>query len=275
MSTGRTSSRRADHVPDEASRAVRSFDVGALYAALDDKRTQSGPQLARGGQPTVGALVRPERPPQRPSDQPLHLDEHGQESENLVPTRPVHAPVARSGLPRVFSSDGAGSRRSRTTTTTTSAFALPAAGPDRRLRWALKLLYASMDEKRRQDGLTWPASGGHAGLQPEPTHGPAHGEVRHRHGPRHADCAVARPTRRRLRLPGQMVNRRTSVRRRRGAAAGRGRALPQPRPDRPAHAVGHRGRPGGQDQLAQRGAHHRPMGERRPGSRPRQWRRAR
>jgi plasmid maintenance system antidote protein VapI len=29
------------------------------------------------------------------------------------------------------------------------------AGPDRRLRWALKLLYASMDEKRRQDGLTW------------------------------------------------------------------------------------------------------------------------
>jgi len=36
-------------------------------------------------------------------------------------------------------------------------FALPAAGPDRRLRWALKLLYASMDEKRRQDGLTWPA----------------------------------------------------------------------------------------------------------------------
>jgi hypothetical protein len=35
-------------------------------------------------------------------------------------------------------------------------FALPAAGPDRRLRWSLKLLWATMDEKRRQEGLTWP-----------------------------------------------------------------------------------------------------------------------
>lgn len=34
-------------------------------------------------------------------------------------------------------------------------FALPAGGADRRLRWALKLLWASMDEKRRQDDLTW------------------------------------------------------------------------------------------------------------------------
>ena len=34
-------------------------------------------------------------------------------------------------------------------------FALPPAGPDRRLRWSLKLLWAAMDEKRRQQGLTW------------------------------------------------------------------------------------------------------------------------
>lgn len=33
-------------------------------------------------------------------------------------------------------------------------FALPCAGPDRRLRWALKLLWATMDEKRREDNLT-------------------------------------------------------------------------------------------------------------------------
>ena len=38
-------------------------------------------------------------------------------------------------------------------------FALPGAGPDRRLRWALRLLSASMDEKRRQDGLTWELTG--------------------------------------------------------------------------------------------------------------------
>jgi hypothetical protein len=36
-------------------------------------------------------------------------------------------------------------------------FDLPQAGPDRRLRWSLKLLYAAMDEKRRQEGLTWRA----------------------------------------------------------------------------------------------------------------------
>jgi hypothetical protein len=34
-------------------------------------------------------------------------------------------------------------------------FALPGAGPDRRLRWSLKLVYAAMDEKRREQGLTW------------------------------------------------------------------------------------------------------------------------
>jgi hypothetical protein len=34
-------------------------------------------------------------------------------------------------------------------------FALPAAGPDRRLRWALKSLYAVMDEKRTAKGTTW------------------------------------------------------------------------------------------------------------------------
>lgn len=34
-------------------------------------------------------------------------------------------------------------------------FSLPLAGPDRRLRWSLKLLWASMDERRRSEGLTW------------------------------------------------------------------------------------------------------------------------
>jgi hypothetical protein len=39
-------------------------------------------------------------------------------------------------------------------------------GPDRRLRWSLKLLYASMDEKRRLDGLTWSALAGILGCSP-------------------------------------------------------------------------------------------------------------
>jgi enterochelin esterase-like enzyme len=34
-------------------------------------------------------------------------------------------------------------------------FALPRAGPDQRLRWNLKLLWATTDQKRRQENLTW------------------------------------------------------------------------------------------------------------------------
>jgi len=44
--------------------------------------------------------------------------------------------------------------------------ALPVAGPDRRLRWSLKLLYASMDERRRQEGLSWPALAAILGCSP-------------------------------------------------------------------------------------------------------------
>jgi hypothetical protein len=45
-------------------------------------------------------------------------------------------------------------------------FALPQVGPDRRLRWKLKLLYAAMDEKRREEGLTWPALAALLGCSP-------------------------------------------------------------------------------------------------------------
>jgi hypothetical protein len=45
-------------------------------------------------------------------------------------------------------------------------FALPRAGADRRLRWSLKLLWAAMDEKRRQDGLTWRQLAGLLGCTP-------------------------------------------------------------------------------------------------------------
>jgi len=34
--------------------------------------------------------------------------------------------------------------------------ALPAAGPDKRLRWNLAALYEALDARRRQRGMTWP-----------------------------------------------------------------------------------------------------------------------
>lgn len=36
-------------------------------------------------------------------------------------------------------------------------YELPEAGADRRLRWSLKLVLGVMDERRRQQGLTWSA----------------------------------------------------------------------------------------------------------------------
>ena len=50
-------------------------------------------------------------------------------------------------------------------------FNLPAAGQDHRLRWALKLLYAALDEKRRQEGSTWIALA--AALSCSPASSPA------------------------------------------------------------------------------------------------------
>jgi hypothetical protein len=103
-------------------------------------------QLAGRGQPDVGAVLRSERPPPGSSDQSRPFDQHGQDPADLVPARPVHAAMGRT--PESFLPGATGDHQ---------RFALPGAGPDRRLRWALKLLYASMDEKRGQDGLTWPA----------------------------------------------------------------------------------------------------------------------
>jgi hypothetical protein len=49
---------------------------------------------------------------------------------------------------------------------TDDRFNLPAAGQDQRLRWALKLLYVALDEKRRQESLTWVALAAALGCSP-------------------------------------------------------------------------------------------------------------
>lgn len=43
---------------------------------------------------------------------------------------------------------------------------LPAAGPDKRLRWDLSLLHAALDGDRREQGLTWAALGRELGCTP-------------------------------------------------------------------------------------------------------------
>ncbi len=132
---------------DDDKQAWRPFDAGALYAALDEERTRlaiSWPAVAEQLWALSSALN------DRRRDHPISpstLTNMGKTSR----TSCQHALFMLRWLGRSPESflEGATSDDER--------FALPAAGPDRRLRWALKRLYASMDEKRRRDGLTWPA----------------------------------------------------------------------------------------------------------------------
>ncbi len=133
---------------------LRRFDAGALYAALNDKRTQSGlswkgvaDQLweqsselngRRNDHPISPATLT------KMADKPRTSCQHalfmlrwlGRTPESFL-----------KGASAVDGSDSDSEER----------FALPAVGPDRRLRWALKLLYAAMDEERRRQELTWGA----------------------------------------------------------------------------------------------------------------------
>ena len=130
-------------MPDQA---VRPFDVSALYAALDDRRTTldiSWPRVAKQIWELSSDLN------DRRRDHPISPST----LKNMAKNPRIscqHALFTIRWLGRTPESFLTGA------TGDDERFALPVAGPDRRLRWALKLLYASMDEKRRRDGLTWP-----------------------------------------------------------------------------------------------------------------------
>jgi hypothetical protein len=131
-------------MPDQA---VRPFDVSALYAALDDRRTTldiSWPRVAKQIWELSSDLN------DRRRDHPISPSTLTNMAQNPR-TSCQHALFMLRWLGRTPESFLTGA------TGDDERFALPVAGPDRRLRWALKLLYASMDEKRRQDGLTWRA----------------------------------------------------------------------------------------------------------------------
>ena len=127
--------------------AIRPFDIAALYSALDDKRTELGlswQTVAKRLWELSSNLN------DRRRDHPISPSTLTNMAKNPR-TSCQHALFMLRWLGRTPESFLKGA------TYDDERCALPAAGPDRRLRWALKLLYASMDEKRRQDGLTWPA----------------------------------------------------------------------------------------------------------------------
>jgi hypothetical protein len=132
------------------------FDAGALYAALDEKRTRLG--ISWQGVADQLWELSPELNARR-NDHPI-----SPATLTKMRTKPrtscQHALFMLRWLertPESFLKGARGTSPDDHLDHGAERFALPEAGPDRRLRWALKLLYASMDEKRRQDGLTWPA----------------------------------------------------------------------------------------------------------------------
>lgn len=125
--------------------AIRRFDGSALYLALDSRRSESGlswKQVADQLWQLSSELN------ERRHDHPISPS-----TLTSMSTKPrtscQHALFMLRWLQRTPESflEGGGDDDPR--------FALPLAGPDRRLRWSLKLLWATMDEKRRQEALTW------------------------------------------------------------------------------------------------------------------------
>lgn len=126
-------------------RRIRRFDAGALYTALDARRAQLGlswKQVAQQLWDLSSELNARRR------DHPISPS-----TLTAMAKKPrascQHALFMLRWLDRTPESFLEGAIE------VDPGFALPAAGPDRRLRWSLKLLYETMNEKRAEDGLTW------------------------------------------------------------------------------------------------------------------------
>jgi plasmid maintenance system antidote protein VapI len=144
------------HPPPEHGHVIRPFDNAALHAALDEKRTALGLSWQR-----VAAQM-------------------WEQSADLNGRRHDH-PISPSTLTNVSRSQRTSCQHAlfmlrwlgrapesflQGAPTAGDRFDLPAADQEHRLRWALKLLYAAMDEKRRQGGLTWTALATTLGCSP-------------------------------------------------------------------------------------------------------------
>lgn len=127
---------------------IRPFDTHALYLALDARRTELGLSWT-GVANQIWELSSDLN--DRRKDHPISPSTLTS-MWNKPRTSCQHALFMLRWLGRTPESFLRGSNSDDD-----PRFALPEAGPDRRLRWSLKLMYAAMDEKRREEGLTWTA----------------------------------------------------------------------------------------------------------------------
>jgi hypothetical protein len=135
-----------DHNRGVSDTVIRRFDGAALFSALDARRTELGlswRQVADQLWQLSSELN------DRRHDHPISPSTITKMADKPT-TSCQHALFMLRWLDRnpesflVGAPDGDDPR-----------FALPRVGPDRRLRWSLKLLWACTDEKRREEGLTW------------------------------------------------------------------------------------------------------------------------
>lgn len=136
--------------------SIRPFDVTALHKALDARRGELGISWARvaGQMWELSAELN-----ERRRDHPVSPSTLTNMATNPR-TSCQHALFMLRWLGRSPESFLVGE------TSDDARAELPHAGPDRRLRWSLKLLYGAMDEKRRREGLTWPALAALLGCTP-------------------------------------------------------------------------------------------------------------
>jgi transcriptional regulator with XRE-family HTH domain len=136
---------------------IRPFDAGALYRALDAKRSRLGlswKAVADQIWELSGNLN------DRRRDHPISPSTIANIERRRRPSC-QHALFMRRWLgrtPESFLRDADGDDQ---------RFALPEVGTDRRLRWALKRLYAAMNEKRKEQSMTWPALAAVLGCTPD------------------------------------------------------------------------------------------------------------
>jgi hypothetical protein len=126
-------------------REIRRFDAAVLYQALDAKRVQ----LALSWNQVAHELW----------DLSSELNDRRRDHPISPSTLTAMAKQPRSSCQHALFMlrwlDRAPESFLEGATEDDPGCALPAAGPDRRLRWSLKLLYATMNEKRLEEGLTW------------------------------------------------------------------------------------------------------------------------
>jgi hypothetical protein len=137
---------------------LRSFDAHELYLALDARRTELGLSWSGvAGQIWAMSSALNEQRQDHPIS-PSTLAGMGKKPR----TSCQHALFMLRWLgrsPESFLEGSSGHEEPR--------FALPEAGSDRRLRWSLKLLYAAMDGKRREEELTWSGLASVLGCSPK------------------------------------------------------------------------------------------------------------